>query len=294
MSDNNIMDIGFDDAKVVKQQGVDKFKQEKHGKPDRVSIIVFKTFLDGVLASKAREKGEPLTDQEKADYATKVETRLAEQIGKKPGELTEVDRTDIKNPRFSVAMTHFRDGIGTIRCLSQYEGNTLKKAALCCEKMGDADQSVATIILRYPIDDNVQVDPDLLKKRRFTFVEIWKLPPKKFKKVESVYVENRANKMYVIDLKVTLDGEPKFQKQLIETAMTAYWAREDTDPEIRAWVLDQGMRAYKYVSRELGFEMKADKLAERLGMPAGSGNPSLGAASAAAPIVVGDYDRLLD
>jgi hypothetical protein len=74
--------------------------------------------------------------------------------------------------------------------------------------------------------------------------------------------------------------------------LTAFWAREDTDPESRAWALDQGLRAWKYVSRELGYEMTQDKLAERLGL--GSASGASGQLAASTATVHADYDRLLD
>jgi len=290
--DMNVLDFGLDDAKVIKPQGIERFKQEKSGHMDRVSIIAFKTFAEVVLAAKAREKGEPLTDEEKAEYVTKIDAKLAENLKKPVEELTEIDRLDIKQPRFSFAFTHYKDGVGSVRCLSQWQGTTLIKPALCCKQMGDADQTVATIILRYPIDEQGQVDPELLKKRRYTHIETYRMSAKKFKQVEGVYIDARANSMPVIDMKVTLDGDPKFQKQRIENGLSAFWARDDTDPEIRAWVLDQGLRAYKHVKKELGFQMNAEKLAEKLG---GGASHALSSpeAGASTPKLQPSYDDLL-
>lgn len=292
--DMNVLDFGLDDAKVIKPQGIERFKQEKSGHTDRISIASFKTFAEVVIAAKTREKGEPLTDEEKAELVKKIDAKLAENLKKSVDELTEIDRLDIKQPRFSFAFTHYKDGVGTIRCLGQWQGTTLVKPGLCCKQMGDADQTVATVILRYPIDENAMVDADLLKKRRYTHVEIYRMSAKKFKQVEGVYIDARANSMPVIDLKVTLDGDPKFQKQRIENGLSAFWAREDTDPEIRAWVLDQGLRAYKHVKKELGFQMNAEKLAEKLGGAAASSAAlSSGEAAAAAPKLQPSYDDLL-
>lgn len=298
----DVMEIGFDDAKVVKPQGFEKFKQDRPGKIDRVSIIAFKTYLDVIIANKSREKGASLSDEEKAEIARKIETKLAEQNKKKVEDLTEVDRLDIKQPKFWVAYTHYQDGIGTVRCHGKWEGNTLVKPGICCQKMGDAEQSIGTVLIRYPTDENNQVDAELLTKRKLTGIEIYKMSAKKYKKVEGAYIEARNNMvggepLRIIDLKVTLDGDPKYQKQIIEGGSTAFWARQDTAAEIRQWVLDQGLRAGKYVSKELGYDMPADKLAERLmggGSASGNGG-SAGqlAAAAAAPSTV-NYDSLLE
>ena len=66
MSDNNVFEFGFDEGTVIKNQAIDRFKQNRSGQKDRISIVSFKRVHDGVLASKAREKGSPLTDAEKA------------------------------------------------------------------------------------------------------------------------------------------------------------------------------------------------------------------------------------
>lgn len=295
MSDDGIMDFGFDDGKVIKAQGIERFKQDRSGHTDRVSIIAFKTFADVVIASKSREKGSPLTDDEKADFIKKIDLKLAENLGKEVDKLTEADRLDIKQPRFSFSYVHYKEGVGSVRCLGKWNGSTLATPGLCCQSMGDATQQVATLLLRYPLDENGQVDPELLKKRQYTQVEIYRMSPKKFKQVEGVYIDARANDMPVIDLKVTLDGDPKYQKQAITTGMTAFWARENTDPEIRAWVLDQGLRNYKHVQKELGFAMSAEKLAEKLGgVSASNAALSGGEASAATPKMQQSYDNLLD
>lgn len=291
---SDLIDFGFDEAKIVKVQGVEAFKQSRPGEVSRVSVIAFKKFHDVVLAAKTREKGEALTDKEKAELIVKIDGKLAEQLGKKVEDLTEVDRLDIKSPRFSMAMTHFGEGVGTIRCLGEYahspEGVVLVKPGLCCRKFGDADQKIGTVVMSYPVDDHNQVDGDLLAAHKYTSFWVWSLNARKFKRLESSYADARADKKPVIDLKVTLDGDPKFQKQLVEQGGTAFWAREDTDPAIRNWVLEQGLRAWKYVSNNLGFEITAEKLAEKLGV---GGVASAQPADDSTPKLA-NYDKLFD
>lgn len=287
---SNIMEFGFDDAKVIKNRSIDKFQQTKSGQKDRVSIISFKRFHDVVLAAKTREKGAPLSDDEKAAFITKIDSKLAEQLKKPVAELTEADRLDIKSPRFGVAFTHFGEGVGTIRCLSVYEGSTLIKPELCCEKLGDANQTIVVVVMTYPVDNDGKVDLDLLRARKYTSFYVWKMSSKKFKKLEAAYADARNDNRHTIDLRVTLDGDPKYQKQVIEAASGATWAREDMDPAIRAWILDQGLRSWKYVANNLGFEMTKDKLIERLS--AGTSRSS-NEASAESPKLVSGYDALI-
>lgn len=291
---SDIMEFGFDDAKVIKNTGVDQWKQTRPGEVSRVSVVSFKKFHDVVLAGKAKEKGSPLTDQEKAELIAKIDTKLAEQLKKEPSQLTEIDRLDIKHPRFSYAFTHYKEGVGTIRCLSKYEGNVCVKPEVCCDKIGEADQTVATVIMTYPVDRDEQVDEDLLKQKKYTGIYIWKLSAKKFQKLNSAYADARNDKRVVVDLKVTLDGDPKYQKQIITPGPNAIWARDGMDPALRHWVLDQGLRAWKHVQNSLGYEMPKDKLLERLGQAGGaSGQLGSGAASAAAPQLQSSYDELL-
>lgn len=288
----DVQDFGFDDGKVIKVQGVEVFKQNKHGEKHRVSIIAFRKYHDIVLKVKAQEKGSPLTDEEKAAFCTKIDAKLAEQLKKDVKDLTEADRLDIKKPKFSYSFTHFNEGVGTIRCLSKYEGPTLIKPDICCDKFGDADQKVGTIIMTYPVDQEGNIDADLLKARKYTSVYVWAMSSKKYQKLESAYKDARTDQREVIDLRVTLDGDPKYQKQQIEAASTAFWAREGCDPEIRTWVLDQGLRAYKYVEQNLGFTMTRDKLLEKLGQSP-SAAAQLSGGSADAPKLVSGYDELL-
>jgi hypothetical protein len=299
---DNIMEFGFDDAKVIKNQGVEQFKQGKKGEKTRVSIISFKKFHDVVLASKQREKvgpdGKmiPLTDAEKSEYIQKIDAKLAQQLGKSVDQLTDVDRLDIKQPRFKFGFTHFGEGVGTIRCLGKYEGSQLVKPEICCDKFGDAEQTVGAVIMTYPVDDDLNVDDDLLKAKKYTNFYIWKMGSKKFKKLETAYAGARSDGRFVLDLSVQLDGDPKYQGQVITAHATAFWAREGADPAVRAWVLDQGLRAWKHVDGNLGFEMAKDKLLEKLGV--GSGSSTHGAIgsgnSSDQPKLISDYGTLLD
>jgi hypothetical protein len=267
----DVIDFGFDDGKVIKQSGMEKFIQTKND-VHRVSIIAFKKFHDTILADKAREKGDKLDEKEIAEFTKKIDGNLAEKLGKSIDDLTEVDRLDITKPKFSFAFTHYSDGVGTIRCLSEFQGLTMTKPGLCCNKIGDPDQTVAVPIMTYPVDEDYGVDEDLLSQKKYTGFYIWKLSSKKFKRVESAYKAAREDKQMVIDLKVALDGEQKYQKQIIEKLASAFWARDNTDPTIKQWILEQGLRARKYAPDQLGYAMKPDQLAERLGMVSSSGD----------------------
>lgn len=290
---SDVMEFGFDDAKVIKNQGVDQFKQSKNGEKTRVTIVAFKKFSDVVLGMKAKEQGRALTDTEKADWVSRTDKKIAEQLNIPLDKLTEADRLDIKQPRFAFAFTHYNELVGTIRCLSKYEGSTIVRAEACCDKFGDADQTVGSVIMTYPVEDNLQVDEVLLKARKYTGIHVWKMNGKKFKRVESAYVEARNDKRYVIDLSVLMEGDPKFQKQTITALSGANWARENGDPDTRKWVLDQGLRSWKHVGNSLGFEMSKDKLMEKLGH-GGSSHAQMSADSAAsAPQLVADYDKLI-
>ncbi len=290
---SEIFEFGFEDAKVIKNQGVDQFKQSIPGQTNRISVVSFKMYHDGIIAEKTREKGSSLTDAEKAEIIAKVDNKLAEKLGKKVEELTQVDRIDVKNPRFAFAYTHYKEGIGTIRCLSKYEGGTLSEPALCCKKIGDADQTVGAVIMVYPSDREGNIDEDIFRSKKMTEFNTYKMASKKFKKVESAYKDGREDKKFTIDLKVKLDGEVKFQKQEISTGANAVWCRDDMDPMIRQWVLENGIRAWKHVSGVLGFEMKKETLAEKLGGGGGSLGSGSGSASASLPQAQKTYDDLL-
>lgn len=293
-SDNSVIEFSFDETKVVQSQGIDRFKQSKHGEVNIVSIVAFKKHIEKILVKKALEKGSPLTDAEKADLVKRVDTKLAERLGKKVEELTEVDRLDIDFPRFAVAWTHYGDGLGTIRCLSKWQDKTIIQRAACCntQRLGDPEQTIVTLIVKYPMDNEGQVDLDLLKQHKYTSFEIWRMNAKKYKKLESVLVSARSKEFTTIDLKVQLDGDPKYQKQLITNDLTAVWARKDADPEVRQWILEEGLRNWKHIEKELGFVMTPEQLHQKL---AGGGSAgSLGSGEAEAPKLQAGYDQLLD
>ncbi len=293
---SDAVEFGFDDAKVIKHQGIDQFKLSKPGERARISVISFKKFHDSVIAMKTKEKGAPLSDEEKAGYISKIDEKLATQLKKEVKDLTEVDRLDVKQPRFLFAYTHFdknEGGVGTIRCLSKYEGNTVVKPEICCDKFGDAEQTVACVVLKYPIDSEAQVELDIFKMKKMTEVTVWRMSSKKFKNLESTYQDARNDKRFCIDLRVQLEGDPKFKNLKIETAGGATWLREDMDPGIRHWVLDQGLRAWKHVSNSLGFEMTKEKLSERLSGTKSASASIAAEAQADQPKLVASYDELL-
>lgn len=297
---SDAIEFGFDDAKVIKNQTIDQFKLSKAGERARISVVSFKKFHDSVLALKTKEKGSPLTDEEKAGYISKIDAKILENLKttnpqKEIKDITEVDRLDIKQPRFIFAFTHFdknEGGVGTIRCLSKYEGNTVVKSELCCDKFGDAEQTVACVVLKYPIDKDCQVEMDIFKMKKMTEISVWRMSSKKFKNLESTYQDARNDKRFCVDLRVTLEGDPKFKNLKIETAGGATWAREDIDPGIRHWVLDQGLRAWKHVSNSLGFEMSKEKLSERLAGSKSGGQISADA-QAEQPKLIESYESML-
>lgn len=296
---SDVMEFGFDDAKVIKSQGIDQFKLTKTGERARISVISFKKFHDSVLSLKTKEKAAPLTDEEKAQYISKIDSKLAENLKKEIKDLSEVDRLDIKNPRFSYAFTHFdqrkkdQGGVGTIRCISKYDGNNLIQPEICCNKFGDAEQTVATVVMRYPVDADLQVEMDIFKMKKMVEFSVWRMSAKKFKNLESTYIDARNDKRFCIDLRVTLEGDPQWKNYKIENAGSATWAREDMDAAVRMWVLDQGLRAWKHVANNLGFEMTKEKLTERL---SGASAPAASVAieaQADQPKLVESYDSLL-
>ena len=145
--------------------------------------------------------------------------------------------------------------------------------------------------MKYPTDSNLQVELDIFKARKMTEISIWRMGSKKFKNLESAYRDARNDERYCIDLRVTLEGDPKFKNLKVEVASGAQFARDDMDREVRNWVLDQGLRSWKHVANNLGFEMAKDKLTERL-----SGKSSSHVApeaDAAQPKLIESYDTLL-
>lgn len=290
---SDITEFGFEDSKLIKSQGIEQFRMNRPGEIARVSLVAFKKFTDVICANKTREKGSALTDEEKAAIIAKVDSKLAEKAGR---EITEIDRLDISSARLAFAFTHFDSRVGTVRCLSKYEGPNVVKPEICCHEFGDADQTIATIVMVYPTMRDGSIDMEDFARRKRVEFQLLRMTQKKFARINSVYSDARAAKMPVIDLKLTLDdGDVKFQKYIIENGLTAAWAREDTDPELRNWVLEQGMKSFKHVETSLGFKMTKDKMMEKLrGAAAGGSNELSGEASAEKPQLAANYSSLLD
>lgn len=301
MEDDTIMEFGFDDSGHIKSTGMDKWKQAKAGEVSRVCLVAFNRFHDGVLKSKTREKGgDALSNEEKMSILEKVDVKLAEKLGKKVEQLTDVDRLDIKSPKFWNSYAHFDEsvekggyGVGTFRCLSKWRNGQMLQQELCCKKFGEPDQKIACAVMTYPMDKNKGPDVDLLLQKKYTEFFVWVLSVKKFKKIESLYGEARSEEKSVIDLKVELDGDPKYQKQMITLSSTSVWAKPDFNPEIRNWILEQGQRAQNHIESHLGFKISKEKLMERI--ESGKAEKRLESSSSAAPSAAlsSGYDDLI-
>jgi hypothetical protein len=298
------MEFGFDDGKVIKNSGIDEFKLEKNGKA-RITLIAFKKYSDGILAKKAQERWgnftdeekakKPLslalfTDQEKLEILANIDKKLAERLNKGVGDLKEIDRLDTTMPKFWMGFTHFKDGLGTIRCLGTYKGSNLIEAGKCCDDLGDAEQKAVTIVLKYPIGEHMQPNMEMMKQRLYTEVLLYRLSAKQYNRLEGTFVEARQEGKERMDLKVTIDGDPKYKKHIYETA-NCFWSREDFDPEVRAWILDQGLRASKHCPNNLGMELKLQQYLEKVGQsPAAMAS----GANEDRPKMVGGYNSLID
>jgi hypothetical protein len=114
------------------------------------------------------------------------------------------------------------------------------------------------------------------------------MTPAKFKKIESVYADARKNKYPVIDIKLELDGDPKYQKLVFQNGYTASWLDDDVTEDVRRWILDQGIKAQKHVKGVLGYDMKKDALIQKL--RGGSESPE---GNASRPQLASGYDKLI-
>lgn len=292
---SDAMEFGLEESKLIKTNAVEFFKQTRAKEISRVSFIAFKKYEDGILAQKTGEKGSALSDEEKLEILTKMNGKLAEKLGKDVKDLTEVDRLNISAPRFAFNFTHYKDGVGTIKCLSKYEGGVLVKPEVCCDKIGQAEQTIGTVLMQYPLTSDGDIDEDMLRARKYTNIFLYKMSANKFKKVLQTYKDCAKDQRLVIDLKLVLDGDPKFQKQEISSGSNATWARDQAvDPLLKHWVLDQGLRAWKHLGKNLGFDMKRDVLLEKLGMGGGgSSGGALSEGSGEAPKLVSGYGDLI-
>ncbi len=266
-------EFDLDNTEAVKVKSIENFKQQKPGEKARLSIISFRKMSDVIIDRKQKEAGRHFSDSEKAEIIAEADKKLAAKLNKSVSQLTEVDRLSLDNVRLMTERTHYKDGIGTIRCMSKFEGNNLSQQEICCQHLGEPSQKIGTIVMKYPVDKHGKVNQDLLRNREYIEFYVWAFSPKKFDQIRSKYAEAKGDDppRSRIDLNVTLDGDPKYQKQLIEIASgTPFFLREDFPVDMRVWILDNGIRLFKHVSDSLGFSMKKDTLLEKLGLSSGS------------------------
>lgn len=301
---SDVMEFGFDDGKVIKNAGIEEFKLEKNGKA-RISLIAFKKYSDVIIPRKAKERWENMTeeerkgktlslslftDQEKLDIIKKIDEKIAERLSKEVKDLKEIDRLDTGSPKLWTSFTHFREGVGTFRCLGTYQKSTLIEAGKCCDDNGEAEQKAVTIVLKYPVNEHLQPVMDMIKQRLYTEILLYRLSAKQYNRLESTFLEAREDGKARMDLKVTLDGDPKYKKHLYETS-NCFWGKEDFDPETAAWILDQGLRASKHCPNNLGMELKLQQYLEKAGQsPAAMSS----GANEDKPKMVGGYKSLID
>lgn len=302
---SDVMEFGFDDGKVIKNAGIEEFKLSKAGEKARISLIAFKKYSDGILAKKAKERWENMsaeeqkgkklslglfTDSEKLEIITSIDKKLADKLSKPVTDLREIDRLDTTSPKFWMGFTHFRDGVGTFRCMGTYNGSTCVEAGKCCDDNGDAEQKAVTIVLKYPVGEHMQPDIEMMKKWQYTEVLLYKLSAKQYNRLEGSFLEARAEGKPRMDLKVTLDGDPKYKKHLYETA-NCVWGKEDFPEDVRDRILDQGLRASKHCPNNLGMELKLQQYLEKIGQsPAAMAS----GANEEKPKMVGGYAGLMD
>ncbi len=271
-------EFGLDEANVIQQSTFEQFKQnskEKH----RVSIVAFKRYSDNELikALKAKIESEgdeaELTDMEKQEIIVETDKKLAAKLGKPVESLSEIDRLDIASPKFGFSMTHYfeENEIGTIKCFSEFnKKNEIVKAEICCKKSLPG-QTIGTVIMTYPLlsqdEGDLEADIDLLNMKKMVSFHPYKLNTKKFGKIKAEYLSAKKNdkNRVALDFKVELDGDPKYQKQIIQSGTgVAVWTTSAIKPEVRQWILETGLRAWKSVDSILGFKMDKQKFIAKL------------------------------
>jgi hypothetical protein len=164
------------------------------------------------------------------------------------------------------------------------------KPEICCQRLGDATQTIGVLIVRYPLKNDLSVDVDMVNAFQGLDFFIWKISSKKFHQIEDAYRSARTVDRHIIDLIVTLDGDPKYQKQSITACENAMWEGDNINIETQNWILNLGLRLWKHAAPAIGVEIELDKLHEKFGLPSGShmgGHTEI-------QRIVSNYDDFLD
>jgi hypothetical protein len=300
-----VMQFGFDDAEAVVNTELPVFLQSASERKSRISVISFKSHVQ-VWIDKfvAENKALPSTD-EINEQRKKIDEKLADHLKKPVDELTEVDRLNIQVPAFASAMVHYKQGVGSVQCLSKWEKGSRVTNEICCDRMDEPKQKIGCAIAHYVgLDENLDPNMDVLRLKQGLKFNAWMMNPSKYTSVKVSYndgrrqlremEENTGKKLpAVFDLRCELDGDPKFQNQKL-SHMGCKWAHSTVPKEVQNFVLAQGLKIFKMLekgNKQMGYEISKEKLAEKLS----SGSSSSGSSQDTAdkPQLNSNYDELI-
>lgn len=300
-----VMQFGFDDADAVINTELPIYQQSASEKKSRISVISFKTHLQVwidkfISENKAAPSTEEINEQRK-----KIDEKLSAHLSKPVDELTEVDRLNIQVPAFASAMVHYKQGVGSVQCISKWDKGSRTTNEICCERMEEPKQKIACSIVNYvALNDDLEPNMDVLRLKQGMKFNAWMMNPSKYTSVKVSYndgrrqlremEENTGRKLpAVFDLKCELDGDPKFQNQKL-SHMGCKWAHSSIPKEIQNYVLAQGLKIFKLIekgNKQMGYEISKEKLIEKLS--SGSSSSSSSSASDDRPQLNSDYDALI-
>jgi hypothetical protein len=232
--------LGEDDKKHGASGQLDWFKGEK-GRSYRVGLLYFHPVQASIINAARKAAREEKKELDKDKVIALIKSTLAkraEEMGKAPDQLTEVDKLDLGHVRFKKVLAHYKEGVGYALSRLGKDGPENDKI---WQMMGDVKKYFTTVALIYP----TKVDGKVVKER---LAHDWRVMPWRchsgiYRDLHEERASLAENKIRIVDqdlkLKCTNTG---FQNFDISAAGPAIWRRE---PKYQAMVLSAAVALYE-------------------------------------------------
>ena len=253
-------DVGLEEDDKVhgKTDQLEWFRGDK-GRSYRAALVYFHPIEASALkrARKlAKDKGETISREQGIAIIRKAIAARAEQLGKQPDQLTDIEKLDLDHVRFKKIWAHYKEGFGFACSRMGLDGPEADKV---WEMLGDRKKYFTTVLLLYPCKSDGSFD-----KSRFSewHVVPWRFSTGIYNQFHDSVDSLRANELTIADQDLVLTcTNPDFQQFKIKTVGKALWRR---DEKFKQMVLESAHRLYEKL---VPFrEMSTEDLKIKLGL----------------------------
>lgn len=241
-----------------------KFAQK--GQLVRCSFVYFHTVdVNAVRAAakKAKKAGEPFGKEQIVEVATAALKARAEELGKKPEELTDVDKIDLRKSHFKVMKASYQEGMGYVVSRLGKDGS---EADAIWKRLPDPKTYFSTLLLVYPTDREGNLNKEefvkQLKEDKLQLLP-WRFSNRVYESIFKLNSGLRENGLSLAaqDIKIECK-EPQFQNIDVSFAGAAVWQKLGDD--VKTKVLRAAVPMYESLNPFR--EMTTEQLKAKLGL----------------------------